>query len=106
MRLSEVRFCPRSVTHGLRSALPFVTHDRATLVTKAVILRPPRVAQRHHVDYAFHCSELQSVDFTAASWHEHDSAAVDATAAGLSECELTAVETPQVVPRFPSRKGP
>ena len=83
-RLSELRFCPRSVTHGLRSALPFVTHDRSTLVTKAVILRPPRVAQRHHFDYTFHCSELQSVDFTAASWHEHDSAAVDATSASLS----------------------
>ena len=75
----------------LLGELRFATKDGSTLVTNAALRRPPNVAQRHHFDYTFHCSELQSVDFTAASWHEHDSAAVDATSVSKPFAQLRAV---------------
>jgi len=61
----------------LLGELRFATKDGSFLVTNR---RPPSFDQRHQIDYTFRCPELPAVNFTAASWHGHKPAAVDAIA--------------------------
>ena len=75
----------------LLGELRFATKDGSSLGTNAALRRPPSVAHRHQFDYTFGCPELPSVNFTAASWHRHKPAAVDATAASLKNGEMRAV---------------
>ncbi len=75
----------------LDSRLSFLHNDGSTLVTNAALRRPPNVAQRHQFDYTFGRPELPSVNFTAASWHRHKTAAVDATAAAQQPAKLASV---------------
>ena len=65
----------------LLGELRFATKDGSSLGTNAALRRPPSVAQRHQIDYIFRCARLPSVYSTAASWHRHKPAAVDATSA-------------------------
>ena len=89
----------------MNSSYRVLTQDGSSLVTNAAIRRPPNIAPRHQFDHAFDCSELRSVDFTAAANDNPVVRAVDATAASFSEGELTAVGTPrQVATRLPTRK--
>ena len=63
----------------------------ASLLCYLANRRPPSVAQRHQIDYTFRCPELSAVNFTAASWHRHKPAAVDATSASNAEAFLESV---------------
>ena len=68
------------------------TIDEIALAGSSVVLRrPPSVAQCHQFDYAFHCHELRSVDFTAALNDNSLLRAVDATDASSSGDEIPSV---------------
>jgi len=90
----KFRFWRRRVTPYARSRNFQLAHDGSSLGTNAVLRRPPSVAQRHQIDYTFHCLELPAVNFTAASCHGHKPAAVDATSASFNPCKLRAVRRP------------
>ena len=62
------------------SLLCYLANCGSSSVTNAALRRPPSVAQRHQFDYTPGCPELPAVNFTAASWHRHKPAAVDAIA--------------------------
>ena len=75
----------------MNSSYRVLTQDGSTLLTNAAIRRPPIVAPRHQFDHAFHCSELRSVDFTAAANDNPVVRAVDATACRKKTAKLASV---------------
>jgi hypothetical protein len=75
----------------LLGELRFATKDGSSSVTNAALRRPPSVAQRHQFDYTLGYPELPAVNFTAASWHRHKPAAVDATAITAQPTKLASV---------------
>jgi len=82
--------------------------DIGRFVTNAAIHRPPIAAPRHQFDYAFHCPELRSVDFTAAANDNLVLRAVDATDASFRDDEMQSVcETSAGCDTIPEpKKGP
>ena len=57
-----------------------LTQVGSTLVTNAVLRRPPKATPAPSVDYTTHWPELRSVDFTAAAEDNFSVMAVDASA--------------------------
>ena len=68
-----------------------MTNVGSTLATNAALRRPPGIALRHQFDYAFHCPELRSVDFTAAANDDSLLRSVDATDGTSRSAELKEV---------------
>jgi hypothetical protein len=58
------------------------------LVINAARKKP---AQRHQLDHTIHRAKLRSVDSTAASLHQNDPRAVDATAVSKQTAKFAAV---------------